>query len=222
MAQSGLVEFASHGYDLHRGVRGNPQGNELAAAITRQYTPGEGYESEDSYRRRVTDDLKKSRDLLASRLGRAPRVMVWPFGRYNGSVVEIAKEIGFRHALTLDPSPADLRKPLAQGRILPTNDPNLSTIVSNLRFEDSLPAARRLVGIDPAALWTGDSAGTDARLGTAIERLRTLGATAIVIEAAVIGAQMARSPRRGFRMASCRCGPTCFRASPGNARLALE
>ena len=29
MVRSGLVEFASHSYDLHHGVLGNPQGNEL-------------------------------------------------------------------------------------------------------------------------------------------------------------------------------------------------
>ena len=46
MARSGLVEFASHSYDLHRGVLGNPQGNEMAAANTRIYTPGRGYETE--------------------------------------------------------------------------------------------------------------------------------------------------------------------------------
>jgi hypothetical protein len=34
-------------------------------------------------------------------------------------------------------------------------------------------------------LWTGDEEGTNARLGKAIERLRTLGATAVVIDAAV-------------------------------------
>jgi len=42
MARSGLVEFASHSYNLHRGVRGNPQGNELAAGWARIYSPDRG------------------------------------------------------------------------------------------------------------------------------------------------------------------------------------
>ena len=43
MQRSGLVEFASHSYDLHRGVRGNPQGNELPALAFSRYDPSLGY-----------------------------------------------------------------------------------------------------------------------------------------------------------------------------------
>ena len=88
MAQSGLVEFASHSYDLHHGVLGNPQGNELPAGNTRIYTPGRGYETEAQFRRRIGDDLTRSRELLANQLGRAPRAIVWPYGRYNGMGME--------------------------------------------------------------------------------------------------------------------------------------
>ena len=37
IAASGLVEIASHSYDLHHGIPGNPQGNEMPAATTRAY-----------------------------------------------------------------------------------------------------------------------------------------------------------------------------------------
>ena len=39
MQASGLVEFASHSYDLHRGVQANPQGNMTPSAITWRYDP---------------------------------------------------------------------------------------------------------------------------------------------------------------------------------------
>ena len=39
MQASGLVEFASHSYDLHRGVRANPQGNVTSAAKTWHVRP---------------------------------------------------------------------------------------------------------------------------------------------------------------------------------------
>jgi peptidoglycan/xylan/chitin deacetylase (PgdA/CDA1 family) len=188
MSRTGLVEIASHSYALHRGVLGNPQGNELAAAANRRYTPGRGYESEAAYRRRITDDLQKSRELLRTQLGQAPRTLVWPFGRYSGEAMKAAREVGFEFALTLDPEPADVSTPMALARNLPTNDLDLATMVSNLRFEDRLPAAQRFVELNPADVWAGDAAGTDARLGTIIERLRTLGATSIVLDAAEIGA----------------------------------
>ena len=187
MARSGLVEFASHSYDLHHGVLGNPQGNELPAVNARIYTPGRGYETEAQYRQRIADDLTRSRELLANRLGVAPRTMVWPYGRYNEVSLDEARKAGFEFAFTLFPEPATIHQPMALARYLPTHDPNLATMVSSMQFNDALPSARRLVAMNPAALWTGDDAGTNERLGQAIERLRTLGATAVVLDAAVIG-----------------------------------
>jgi peptidoglycan/xylan/chitin deacetylase (PgdA/CDA1 family) len=188
MARSGLVEFASHSYDLHHGVLGNPQGNELPAGNTRIFTPGRGYETEAQFRRRIADDLTRSRELLSSRLGRTPRAIAWPYGRYNGAGLDEARKAGFEFAFTLIPEPASIHQPMALARYLPSNDPKLATMVSNIQFEDILPSARRLVAMNPAALWAGDDAGTNERLGHAIERLRTLGATAVVMDAAVISA----------------------------------
>jgi peptidoglycan/xylan/chitin deacetylase (PgdA/CDA1 family) len=187
MAQSGLVEIASHSYDLHHGVRGNPQGNELSAGNTRLYTPGSGYETEAQFRRRIGDDLTRSRDLLTTRLGRAPRAMVWPYGRYNRIGLEEARKAGFEFTLSLLPEPASIKEPMEISRYLPTYDPNLATMVDNIQFNNPLPNARRLVEMNPAAFWTGDNRTMDERLGLAIERLRTLGATAVVLDAAVIG-----------------------------------
>lgn len=183
MARSGLVEFASHSYDLHRGVTGNPQGNELPAAAARKYDPRTGYESEAQFRARIGADLARSRDLMARELGRAPRALVWPFGRYTGTANEVAREAGFRFVLTLDPEPGDAASPFEIGRYLPTRDPPLGVVAANLAFEDRLPGARRVACLDPAALWSPDPAEADARLGAAIERVRKLGANAVAIDA---------------------------------------
>jgi hypothetical protein len=112
---------------------------------------------------------------------------VWPFGRYSATAVEIASSLGYRFALTLDPEPADAALPMALSRYLPTHDPKLGEVDMNLRYVEELPAATRFVCVDPAALWTGDLAGTDERLGKLIERLRKLGATAALIDAAQAG-----------------------------------
>ena len=47
------------------------------------------------FRRRIAEDLTRSRDQLASRLGKKPRAIAWPFGRYNGTDIEVAKACGF-------------------------------------------------------------------------------------------------------------------------------
>lgn len=187
MAASGLVEFASHGFDLHRGVIANPQGNELAAAWARIYRPGRGYESGPEFRRRLAADLARSQELFVKQLGQKSRVLAWPFGRYNEDGLAVAREAGFRFTLTLDVGPANSGKPMTIARSLPTSRSNLNQIVHELHCDDPLPMARRLVALDPAALWTGDEAEMNERLGRAIERLRTLGATAVVLEAAAAG-----------------------------------
>ena len=186
MQRSGLIEIASHSYGLHVGVPGNPQGNTMPAAVTRIYADGR-YEDDAGYRRRLSDDLTRSRDQIASETGQAPRAIVWPFGRYTKDAVDVAQSLGFRFALTLDPEPADAALPMALARYLPTLDPRLSEIERNLRFVEQRPAAQRLVCVDPAQLWTGDLAGTDERLGRLIERVRKLGATTVVIDAAQPG-----------------------------------
>jgi peptidoglycan/xylan/chitin deacetylase (PgdA/CDA1 family) len=186
MQASGLFEFASHSHDLHRGVIGNPQGNSMPAAVTRLYAAGR-YEDEAAHRQRLADDLRASRELMARETGVAPRTVVWPFGRYSATAVEVAHALGFRFALTLDPEPADAALPMALSRYLPTHDPRLGEIDINLRYVEELPAAQRLVCVDPGTLWAGDLAGTDLRLGQLIERLRQLGATAVLIDAADFG-----------------------------------
>ncbi|QSX73846.1 poly-beta-1,6-N-acetyl-D-glucosamine N-deacetylase PgaB [Lysobacter arenosi] len=188
MQASGLVEFASHSYDLHKEVLANPQGNVLPAATTRLYSKEHGYEDGAAYRTRLRTDLQHARDQIKRELGRAPRAIVWPFGRYGATAVETARELGFEYALTLDPQPGDAMHPMALGRYLPLGDPDLGTWVANIRFADPWPSSRRIVSLDPAILADADPAVTNERLGRVIERLLALGATDVLIDAAVPGA----------------------------------
>jgi poly-beta-1,6-N-acetyl-D-glucosamine N-deacetylase len=183
MQQSGLVEFASHGYDLHGAVRGNPQGSELPAFAFRIFDPERGYEDDEGYRRRIGDDLQQSVAVMSRELGRAPRATAWPYGRYTQSAVEIARALGFRFALTFDPEPASASRPLALARFSLSTGSPLPALVERLRAGDMLPRVQRLVRLRPSSLWRADPAETERLLGAAIERVRTLGATAVVIDA---------------------------------------
>ena len=91
MQQSGLVEFASHSYDLHGTVLGNPQASQVPAFWARVFDPARGYEDDDAYRHRVGADLQQSIAVMTRELGRAPRAIAWPYGRYTQSAVEIAE-----------------------------------------------------------------------------------------------------------------------------------
>ena len=111
MQASGLVEFISHAYALHTAIRGNPQGSMLPAFAYRLFDPVRGYEQEDGYRERITEDLQRSRALMTRELGQAPRAIAWPYGRYTRLSTEAAAAVGFRFGLTFDPEPADARRP---------------------------------------------------------------------------------------------------------------
>ena len=77
------MEFISHGYALHNAIRGNPQGSMVPAFAYRLFDPLRGYEQEDGYRERVTEDLQRSIALMTRELGNAPRAIAWPYGRYT-------------------------------------------------------------------------------------------------------------------------------------------
>ena len=187
MQSSGLVEFVSHGYDIHHTVRGNPQGSLMPAATTRIYADDTGYEAEPAQRARLRADLELSRQQMARELGQAPRAIAWPFGRYSMMAVDVARELGFSWALTMDAGPSTARMPMTVARHFPSADPSLDTLAAMVSNDISFPSAQRWVCLDPALLWTGDAATTDERLGRAIERYRTLGVTGVVIDAAMIG-----------------------------------
>lgn len=184
MQASGLVEFASHSYGLHTTVLGNPQGNLLPAAAAWAYDAATGrYEDDAGLRRRVERDLRRSAAQFRRELGRPPRALVWPFGRYSGPALEAAAAAGFRFTLTLDPEPADAQRPLTIGRFYPSQAPDLAALATNLRFREESPPARRLLCLDPGVIAAaGDMAAQDEKLGEVIERIRLLGANLVALD----------------------------------------
>jgi poly-beta-1,6-N-acetyl-D-glucosamine N-deacetylase len=185
MQASGLIEFASHSYDLHRSVRANPQGNMIPSAITWQYDPRtRTYEDDAQYIARIRADLIHSRTMMEANLGHPPRTLVWPFGRYTGPALQVAKELGFEFALTLEPEPAYTSDLYAIQRYFPSDRPSLEDIVRNLRFEPERPLTRRIACLTLDALATaGSGRQQDEVLGHVIEGLRALGANTVVIDA---------------------------------------
>ena len=85
LARSGLVELASHTYDLH---------NISTARKGADKSPGE---SAADYREVLTEDLTKNQDLIEAASGKAPGTFAWPFGAYpaDRSADPILRDIGF-------------------------------------------------------------------------------------------------------------------------------
>jgi len=177
MAASGLVEFASHGYALHRGIASDPLGTQLPAAIARRFDARTGYETHAGYVERIASDLARSRELMRRELGRAPRALAWPYGRYRADTLQAARAAGFTLGFTLEERPANPSTPMMLARHFPQGNPALGNLAAAIR-SGRAPEPPAFACVDPAHL-AGDE--FEARLGQAIERVRRLGATAAAI-----------------------------------------
>lgn len=185
MQASRLVEVASHSYDMHKVVPINRQGNTAPAARSWIYDKTSGTtETDADHKARIRADLQRSRSVIARETGAAPRVMVWSFGRYSGFALEEAKSAGFELTLTLEPARADARNPFEIPRYYPTRDPELETILDNLRFSPPNAPTIRVACVDLSPLAAARSADEqDAALGRMIEDLRRLGPNIAIIDA---------------------------------------
>ncbi len=174
VAQSGLVEIASHTYDLHNGIVANPQGNTQAAAITRLYDdPMLIYENDEQYRLRIRAAMFKSADFIFQHAGIRPRVMVWPYGEYNATAISAAKEAGFKITMGLVDGFNTLADLDVLRRSIMIDDPKtdkFAELVTGLRSEQSL----RVAHIDLDYLFDKDPEQTEKNIGLLIQRIKDM------------------------------------------------
>ena len=189
MQRNGLVEVASHSYDLHKGINGNPQGNSMPAATTRLFSPTQGYESEAAYQRRLRADLNTNADLLQRQLGQRPRAIAWPYGRYNATAAAIASGLGMPVGLTLDDGANTAAVPLSGLRRV-LMSPELSTpaaLAQELRVrrnnlgDNSRPATVMHVDLDN--IDDPDPAQVERNLQLLLQRIRAMGVNTVYLQA---------------------------------------
>ena len=189
MQKTGLVEIASHSHDLHRGIVGNPQNNLQPATTTRAFDPvARRYETESSYARRVTDDLKRSSALIAQRVGKGPRVIVWPYGKYNVVAEEAAHAAGMILGLTLDDggNPPEV-PPLRLRRVLVES----SMDIGDLRYAINIRNAgltendrpQKIAHVDLDFIYDEDPQQQERNLDHLLDRLTWLGVNTVYLQA---------------------------------------
>lgn len=184
MQSSGLVEFASHSYDLHKGVPGNPQGNMLPAAIARIFDPKtQRYETEAQYRGRIREDLRANSELLERELGRRPRVMVWPYGRYSQQAMAIAAAEGMSINFTLeDDAPPQVSGLAAAGRFLIEDTPVAEVVERFLRPRAKKPRLR-VAQVDLDYLYDPESGQRERNLGLLLDRIKAMQISTVFLQA---------------------------------------
>jgi biofilm PGA synthesis lipoprotein PgaB len=109
--------------------------------------------------------------------------MVWPYGRYTGPGLEVAKQLGFSFSLTLEAEAAYTSDLFAIHRYFPTRNPPLGEIADNLRFDAPRPRTRRIACLRLDAMAALDAGEQEEALGRLIEDVRKLGANTVMIHA---------------------------------------
>jgi poly-beta-1,6-N-acetyl-D-glucosamine N-deacetylase len=184
MQASGLVEVASHSHDLHRGVPGNPWANEQPAAVTRMRDPATGrYEDDAGYEARIRLDLEASSRRIREELGRAPRVIVWPYGEFSGVTEQIAAELGMTVSLGLHPGRQPMDRLTGVARMLLTDNPDLGSFVWMVEHFDPAPRAIRVAQVDLDYVYDPDPAQVERNLDVLVQRMQELGVSHVYLQA---------------------------------------
>ena len=183
ITSSGLVEIASHTYDLHHGVLGNAQGNDMPALTTFEYNQStHQYETEEHYLNRIKSDLIKNNAWIKRHTGTTPRIIVWPYGRYNSVGQQIAKSLGMDIAITLDDGEnVELQAVDSIRRIYLINNPKIDDFVANLR--EHPPQLERVMHVDLDYVYDKDPVQQEKNLGSLIERVLASGVTTVYLQA---------------------------------------
>src|SRR5262249_4862677 len=143
-------------------------GRLVGAAADYDYDPRTGYETDAQHAERVRADLAQNSQLIEARVGVRPRVMVWPYGRYNEVAVEAARLEGMPVALTLDPGRADVRELWRIPRYYLAENPDLKVLAGTLQRAPDFPLLRGFcLSLDELNATTAEA--RDASLGRAID-----------------------------------------------------
>ncbi len=101
MQDSGLVEIGSHSYNGHGMIVTGANGAQGKFFVSRMYLPEEGRkETAAEYIERITQDLRRSKDVLEGQLGAPVNYFAYPYGVVDSDVVGALNQNDFLVAVT--------------------------------------------------------------------------------------------------------------------------
>lgn len=86
--------FYSHSHNLHAKVKG-ADSQLVSPLASRIWLPEKNrLETEQEYRKRVSDDLSLANQMLHEKIGNEMNILCFPYGFYNKTVMEVGNDIG--------------------------------------------------------------------------------------------------------------------------------
>ncbi|WP_089794357.1 poly-beta-1,6-N-acetyl-D-glucosamine N-deacetylase PgaB [Halomonas korlensis] len=181
--RSPLVEVASHTYDLHKGIIGNPFGNMQPAATTSSWSSS-GYEGESEYVTRIRNDMQMTRQRFQDELGEGPRIMVWPYGAYSNASLELAAEAGMTHTFSLLGNVNEVNgNPKEMGRYLIDQETSLETLEEILADRTWERGVERVVHVDLDYVYDEDEVQQGKNLDVLLDRVKQQGVSTVYLQA---------------------------------------
>lgn len=95
------MTFYSHTYNAHQ-MTTNAKGENEYILLKQIINPATGQlETQAQYEKRVEDDLKLADKYLQDELGNKDKILCFPYGVYNDTVINIGKKVGIRYFFTV-------------------------------------------------------------------------------------------------------------------------
>ncbi|KAF3996131.1 poly-beta-1,6-N-acetyl-D-glucosamine N-deacetylase PgaB [Glaciimonas immobilis] len=185
MADSGLVEMASHSYDLHHGIIANPQKNTEPAAVTLQYDlEKKQYETLANRRLRVLTDLQKNSALIEKNTGKRPRIMIWPYGATDRIAAEAAAAAGMPINFTLSEGLASAKSTNSVPRTLIGGEVTLDNFSYMVQYKNSLKGGDpiRAIKINLDGIYDPDPERQNDKLGRVLNQIARLGVNTVLLQ----------------------------------------
>ncbi len=119
MVESGWIDIQSHTANGHRYVQGKKK---EAPFLTTKQWDGQQEETDEQYKSRIREDLKRSKEVIEAEIGNEVYALTYPYGGVNDQVIEVATDLGFELMYTVrknlngkDTSPYELNRINADG-----------------------------------------------------------------------------------------------------------
>lgn len=157
-------------------------GSEFAAALSGYYRNGR-YKTAEEYRHRIEADLKTSADKIERHIGVRPRIIVWPYGQFNQTAVNIAHKTGFDGSFSLYNRRLNR---LSDGHIdRAMLDEGSDTAFLQAYLLEQLPRHRpqKIAHVDLDYIYDTDERQVNRNIDALIDRISKLGVDTVYLQA---------------------------------------
>jgi len=184
VAQSPLVEIASHTHNLHQMIVYNPQGNADAAAGAHFFDlKTHEYEDDKVYQKRVFDDLLRSKKELEYRLGIKVRSIAWPYGKYNTLVLDAARQAGIETSFSLNDQRVKFSKSGVIERFMVYKNPDIDYLLRFLKIKLDVPQELRIMQLDLDMIYDPDPKQVERNLSALLDRVKDMKVSTVFLQA---------------------------------------